>query len=48
MIHHGVKMIARIHPGNTSKKGGARYGTAIPELEQEVKRIVSLAMHSVR
>lgn len=30
------RMVARIHPGNTSKKGGARYEKATPELEAAV------------
>jgi len=31
-----VRMVARIHPGNTSPKGGARYEKASPELREAV------------
>jgi len=32
----GPRMVARIHPGNTSPKGGARYEKATPELAAAV------------
>jgi len=33
---HSPMMVARIHPGNTSPKGGARYEKATPELRETV------------
>lgn len=36
----GPRMIARIHAGNTSPKGGARYEKAMPELEAAVKACI--------
>ncbi len=35
------RMVARIHPGNTSKKGGARYEKATPDLEAAVKACIA-------
>jgi len=34
------RMVARIHPGNTSKKGGARYEKATPELTAAVLSVL--------
>ena len=37
----GPMMIARIHPKNTSPKKGARYHPASPDLEKQVKSLLS-------
>lgn len=38
------RMVARIHPGNTSPKGGARYEVAKPELAEAVKACLATSI----